>query len=373
MERSTHHRSNICRKLYDYIKNINLFDEDEDLNLIDQLLATKVYLILLVSSLIIIVTFTAFTVQTQSVTIHSPAESIFRQLSLQYPSTFSCPCSQTSIRQEYFVSFDLQYHPICSSQFINESFLTTLSYKNRKDFAMSDYRLSMPSHFQILALFCRTIKETISYSIDEFAAEHFISSEVMSSEIFDYQIEQLVNQMKTTTTNNIRHISGFLALNIFQSRIYSALRTNYFIRLRPEIVYSITNTRQYSNGSNVCRCDVHIDCGRPARFYNYSGYTVTLKAQKSVLFSIPGLMVGCLPYNSLLSSTLKCFYNSSCINQIEKYIPSFSLVSPLSSSLSRFNPNTKVSVLLDQLFVESWNEKSNFSAYFEACSPSSSV
>ncbi|CAF1483640.1 unnamed protein product [Adineta ricciae] len=133
---------------------------------------------------------------------------------------------------------------------------------------------------------------------------------------------------------------------------------------------------QYYTSSTICSCDDDIDCTLQAKFYNFSGYNAandasisTMTPQLSVLFTIPGLMIGCLPYNSLLLSTLECFYDSSCIEQMRNYIPSFSTVSPLSSS--RFNSSTKVNTLLDQLFVEVWNAEHNFSAYYKVCSPSS--
>ncbi|CAF1609707.1 unnamed protein product, partial [Rotaria sp. Silwood1] len=126
-----------------------------------------------------------------------------------------------------------------------------------------------------------------------------------------------------------------------------------------------------------CSCLINNTCVHQAGIYNWTGrrgvHSGTifgdLTFDPPLLLTIPGLMVGCLPYNSLFRSTLECFYNQSCIDQIQIFINGLSLVTPL--SLSCFKQNTTVSDLFDNLFIESWNEKINFTGYFQVCSPHS--
>ncbi|CAF4106479.1 unnamed protein product [Adineta steineri] len=200
-ETISHDRMNRFKQLRDYIRKINLFNDAETTSVIDQLLATRVVLFLMTIALIIIITWASLTIQTHAVTIPLPSETIFKQLFINYSSTLSCRCTQTSIHHHQFLSFDPQYHPICTRR----------------------------------------------------------------------------------------------------------------------------------------------------------------------ILSIPGMMVGCSPYSSLLQSSLKCFYNQSCIQQMQTFIHGFSLVSPLSSS--HFQPDATIENLLNELFIESWNEKRNFSDYFDICSP----
>ncbi|CAF4636096.1 unnamed protein product [Rotaria sp. Silwood1] len=126
-----------------------------------------------------------------------------------------------------------------------------------------------------------------------------------------------------------------------------------------------------------CSCLINNTCVHQAGIYNWTGRRGVhsgaifgdLTFDPPLLLTIPGLMVGCLPYNSLFRSTLECFYNQSCIDQIQIFINGLSLVTPL--SLSCFKQNTTVSDLFDNLFIESWNEKINFTGYFQVCSPHS--
>ncbi|CAF1541222.1 unnamed protein product [Adineta ricciae] len=92
------------RRVRSFVGNINLFDDEKDMVLIDQLLVTRIFLFLLTTTLTIIILFATFTLQTNSVTIHSPSQSDFEKLNENYPSTLSCPCSQTWIRYDRFLS-----------------------------------------------------------------------------------------------------------------------------------------------------------------------------------------------------------------------------------------------------------------------------
>jgi hypothetical protein len=169
-ETTSHNRVSRCKQLYNFLIKINLFDDEEKLSLTDQLLATRIFVSLLFISLAIVIIFTAFSFQTYTVTIQSPSEADFDKLSIRYPSTLSCPCRQSSIRQGEFLSFNPQYHPICSNQIVNHTFISSsLSDMNMSDYWPLDYRIMIASHFQILALFCRTIKQTISDVVEEFA------------------------------------------------------------------------------------------------------------------------------------------------------------------------------------------------------------
>jgi hypothetical protein len=46
---------------------------------------------------------------------------------------------------------------------------------NMSEYWPLDYRIMIASHVQILALFCQTIKQTISDALDEFATGHIIT------------------------------------------------------------------------------------------------------------------------------------------------------------------------------------------------------
>ncbi|CAF1466409.1 unnamed protein product [Adineta ricciae] len=107
METPCYYQNSIVRKFSNYIKKINLFDEDEDLILINQLLATT--------------------------------GCLSSQLSRRYSSILTRLCSQTFILQGSSISFDTYFHPVCSSQFINQSFTISLSDKKTIESCLYDF------------------------------------------------------------------------------------------------------------------------------------------------------------------------------------------------------------------------------------------
>ncbi|CAF1626390.1 unnamed protein product, partial [Adineta ricciae] len=374
MKVTTKRSTSRIKRLHNYVLKLNIYGDQSDSTLIDQLLSTQIFLLLLFILLILIIVYIILSVQTHSVTIQSPSESTFTQLSQQYPSTLSCPCSHTSVRHDRFLSLNPQYHPICTSLLVNQSFISLLSSANVSEHYINDYRIMAASHFQFLALLCRTVRQMIDDSFSEFLSQHFTTLEVVSNETFNAQMNHLVEQLKTTNIANIKHTRDFLWLNVFYNGIYSGLKTNFRIEhsYRRRAVYTV---HYYSSLNGTCDCRRSIDCTTQAAITKLVPSNATVNATMPVhngirLFNISGLKVGCLPYNSLLQSTLQCFFSQSCIDQIQEYLPALAFVSPLSAH-SRFQQNATVKHLLDQLLIESWNQINNFTAYFQSCSPHS--
>ncbi|CAF3052304.1 unnamed protein product [Rotaria sp. Silwood2] len=75
---------------------------------------------------------------------------------------------------------------------------------------------------------------------------------------------------------------------------------------------------------------------------------------------------------SLLQSTLECFYNQTCIEPLSSYFLSNTslVITTLDSSLpSRFLENSTIQELVDKLMVEQWNLSMTFESYYSACQP----
>jgi hypothetical protein len=61
------------------------------------------------------------------------------------------------------------------------------------------------------------------------------------------------------------------------------------------------------------------------------------------------------------------------LNTLADFADSWNVPDPLNTSLTtRFNPISSVTfgTLIDELFIESWINSSNYSAYFSTCAPS---
>ena len=90
-------------------------------------------------------------------------------------------------------------------------------------------------------------------------------------------------------------------------------------------------------------------------------------------FVVPGMRVGCLPYDALADSTLECFFSETCLNDTERWISSLPVASrpkPLNSSaMSHFLPRTPFNTILAMAMIDHWKNATNYSGYYHACEP----
>ncbi|CAF4840783.1 unnamed protein product, partial [Rotaria sp. Silwood2] len=96
----------------------------------------------------------------------------------------------------------------------------------------------------------------------------------------------------------------------------------------------------------------------------------------STRFNIPGLVLGCLPIESLLRSTLECFYNQTCVNTLITYLHNTSINKTIFNALdstiySGFFPNMTINELVNNLFVESesWKANISYTSFYSQCQP----
>jgi hypothetical protein len=92
---------------------------------------------------------------------------------------------------------------------------------------------------------------------------------------------------------------------------------------------------------------------------------------------IPGFMSSCMPVGACLLSSLECFFNQTCVNAIFPYqrmvdgvMWNFTaLNSDNTSKPSRFNTNSRIQSIVDELMIEEWNVHEFYDKYFEQCAP----
>lgn len=148
------------------------------------------------------------------------------------------------------------------------------------------------------------------------------------------------------------------------------VNTSWSLRLKPRIYRADNN--------DTCTCLTSNTCIRPQGFYCRS-----LPCQMTAYLpnqTIPGLRLSCFPINSVLLSTLECFYNASCIQMLldwrlfevaEFYRPLDVNITPLDPNLpSRYAPTTTLDVAISRLLIEDWKVTTNVAAHYHQCKPS---
>jgi hypothetical protein len=123
------------------------------------------------------------------------------------------------------------------------------------------------------------------------------------------------------------------------------------------------------------------NCRGPSGIYEeqFDVFIRTINEWYEPTVFIPDFTSGYMPVDSCLLSSLKCFYNQSCINAIFPYqritdsvTASFTaLKSNNTSTSSRFNVSTRIKSIVDELMVEEWLIEDVYEKYFQQCAPAS--
>ncbi|CAF0930761.1 unnamed protein product, partial [Adineta steineri] len=298
---------------------------------------------------------------TETVNIKAPSIKDYKQLYKSYGQTLTCGCTQISINYRKFIQIPYTLHQICHSDFVTQKWIDYLdassgNYSEHTD----DFRSSGTYVFQTINAFCTLVNQTISNRLIQFYSSQYVSASVTPENVFKLQTEAFISQFVSSTTNDFLLSLSMLRNTTQSNGLLSGELSNYVLYRASGIVY------RYPRSYGSCTCSSSATCITQFVFYDLSNNTL--------LFDVPGLYTGCYIIESLLQSSLQCFYNQTCINKLQSYFQVSSLmnVTALDISLpSQFLENSTITDLLEQLMVEKWNSSSIYENYYSECQPSS--
>ena len=90
-----------------------------------------------------------------------------------------------------------------------------------------------------------------------------------------------------------------------------------------------------------------------------------------VKFYLPNFFVGCFTIQSVLQSSLECFFNQTCLDAVQTEILSKHSIntSVLQANATRFPPETLIGKLINSLMIEDWGRQIRYDQYYEQCAP----
>ncbi|CAF1630804.1 unnamed protein product [Adineta ricciae] len=361
---------------------MNLFKKESSLSQIENvnqvaIVASRLYLMLLISSVLILLLFDSLRETTVSVTVESPSLITFEQLYNEYATTISCPCQQMAIPYGAFLTVSPSFHQICTSDFVKSLWTTSLyGYGSTiNSYAQLDRPLLSRQH-QLMGWLCSEIKIIVDHAISNFNQTMLVTSTAVSRASFASQTVEIIRQLTEQTPMNFRRLFNLIIevstgavipsfFNTDWSLEYGNLSNDYLLRSVP---------RKFTN--STCNCVVSNACNE------------SMRIGPSDLI-LPGLVVGCWPIHGLRMSTLECFFSQSCVNTIINYLDYYTqmdgsppvnftlpnepslVMNPLNKSISsHFAPNTTIGTLIDEIFIEQWTSSSIYDNYYTACRPS---
>ena len=363
-----------------YLQKLNIFEpsdqcdnRDDEHQRRSNIIATRVCFIVIPLALIIIALVFWLSFQTTTVIVDHPSKAQFESL----PFDAHCPCSRMSIPYVEFTSIHWTSHQVCSSDFVSDRWMEAIfSDSNVTYFYITDFRVYGSAQFQALASFCRLSKAAVIQSTSLFYMTSLISAQAQTEAVFQLQVQASISQFQLTAPNQFVKQLELVREMITANALVSGLQTNIVLEYpigEIDEYYVITWIMFYlSNEDSACSCSVSLDCHASSRIMNLFGQPTQtdIPNDTEVLMDIPGLVVGCLPVDSILSSTLECFYNQSCLNKLLSFFSTTERFNAMiASEKSCFSYNTPIQVIVNHVMVEEWITNISYDKYYAQCAP----
>ncbi|CAF4251858.1 unnamed protein product [Rotaria sp. Silwood2] len=345
------------------IFELNIFENrsNNEHHLRYQRIATRLYIFFLVISILIITVYSSSAKHIFRETVHNPTESQYIQLQQIYPNSISCPCTSISTSYSTFITIQPYYHQICTSDFVTQRWIDYIEIHLDQFYPIFDYRVNAVTQFKLLATVCQQAKKTVVNAVETFLKMEFVESQVVPQMIFESEMNSRIESWKMTTINNfLRTIQLVQATD----------RGNHLMNGNFDVFFQIDNASHITTIKPMdydnCSCDLSQSCHIPMKIYFID---INLEIFDEI-FNVSNFFVGCFPVEALLASTLECFYDESCMRQIDWYMPvslnksfSFSALDP-----SRNLPNETIESIVSRLMVDFWSSNISFASYYDACS-----
>ena len=349
--------------LRETVASLNLFNSysDDPETIQSERLRTRVYLVVFSLGLIAIVVSGALSLHTTTITKYSPTEHEFTQLSIHYPGAARCPCSRVSIGFSEFMRLDVTYHSVCSSDFISQTWVDATFNENVTRLSPIDVRKTLSAFWQTIRSLCALVNTSVSDGFDDFKARSLISPEAQAREYLQTQARLNLNFSLQTSLAKLQRNLLMIRQSISGNRFISRLNTNYRIVTSNNRTVGSTVQPEPVVLPNGCSCFDPSGCPQDTLLFDNQSTTHGT--------SVPGMMFNCQPFDGALTSSLECFYQSSCLSLLQQalFIPKTPL--PLTSSASRYSPTTTVQALVDELMIEQLIDETLFTQYYIRCNP----
>lgn len=253
---------------------------------------------------------------------------------------------------------------------------------------MTEWRMVSLGYFQSLGALCKLAHSIVSNDLKAFHARTIVTNRLLNEHLlrssFNNTLEEFLNSMQI----EFEHVNNVLRLLFEVNQYYSGSSYNGQLHIYNEADRGTIKVEKYISNyflklflfkikfdfgrpvntltESPCLCAIQNDCKEPVQIFH---------STKSI--SVPGFVRRCSAMDSILSSTLECFYsNTDCLRKILfRYINYTNTVVPVPplnvSQLIRSYSNSTVASLADNLFVEDWKISLSHMKYFSTCAPSS--
>ncbi|UJR13186.1 hypothetical protein I4U23_000208 [Adineta vaga] len=357
-------------RLMKKIQMFNVFDNgSNDAEIVrGQQLSTRVYLLIFSICICIITMHTQFSTRITTESFANPSNRDYNRLLGLYSQSLQCLCEKIAIEYRGFIEMKTRFHSICFSGFVKDEwrdFLFGTGYENVYD--RNDIRDRGSFYFSLLSTLCNISQQIVGHANDQFLSETFFSIQLLPKSKFDTQINDTILQFQRSIVTKFSQIFQLFREILHGNAFVSSYGLNWYWQRGVDenidrvLTYAITT-------KNSCSCGTRSDCISSGGLYNNNG---------SQVFHISGWNIGCSVVETLLHSTMECLYDQTCLRRLlyklAQSSPQFNKpinISALTlSNSTRFQTNTIIQNIANELFIEQWQTNISYSSYYNQCAP----
>lgn len=187
-----------CNGFYHKLLELNFYTKPtDDQRAIEKgRLATRLYILIFIFSVIILMFYSSLRYSTETVTIHNPTLVDYLLFQKKVDVRTVCPCMDIALSQSMFISFTPEYHQLCSSDFLSTNWFNYLVFvQDTILYGVSSWHWGILPKFRFLEAMCQLAENTVQDAIDRFAQSKFVSSTVLSPDEFDSQTSVIINTL----------------------------------------------------------------------------------------------------------------------------------------------------------------------------------
>ena len=357
-----------CSRCKKKLASINTFEStppsDDPHTLHNQKLSTWLFIPLLCTLITVLLLYNILAPIQKTFMVQKPSYDQYLDLFSQYSNNLKCPCRKVSVTYTQFLELNYTLISLCSSFLVSDEWIQYLAVPySHGVLPHDDFRAIDHFVFQALRALCQLTNETIQNGLKNFYHSQYVSADLTAVDLFRQQNEAQIRQFISSSTETFLSSLKLVRQTTQANALLAATQTNYELYIGAS--YLFDPWRYYPVDYSGCSCAERVSCFAPAVIFRTN--------RNSISFVVPGFYTGCFVIEALLVSTLQCFYDEQCFNNITYYVNSTSTlnVTALNASMSTtFTPNSTVKEMIDQLMVERWSWNITFAKYFGECEPS---
>ena len=336
-------------------------------------------------SITTVVGYTAVIVRTVTIEVTSPSLVTYRRLAATV-QTLECQCSQIMATYSTFISLTPTFHSVCSSVFVTSRFdpyrylVNSVSNINAYLYLSSfDFRVTSASLISIFQTFCSVSNETVNELLVTFLKQTYVSTLLTPENELRARAQSFISMFQEQIPSSFNHLLQLIQDLTQGNQLLPAAYTNSYVQIDQNYNLEI---QWKSPLKQNCSCAISTDSCIVA-YNDYCAQVQFLNGgscfiSQTGLITINGLQIGCYIVEGTLYSTLECLYSSSCVNTILGQVginnPGETVLNiltlPLPTSGDRFQINTTLRDIVNELMIENWTSLVNYENYFEQCEPS---